>query len=1579
MIVAVLLLLLLCMLGLPQDVRAQAYDHNHFAGETGVPDPCTHNTSTQAGIDAFLASAQPGQTLCIGTGAYGRLHTPTSLIGTDSQRITIRALTDGQVSMDGTGSYAALDLQGQYVNVEGINFIGTISEANLVRGTHNIARRVTFLGPVSMAGIGDNVLEDCAVFGPGRKMVMAGADGGNYSAGNIVRRCWATWEQRTPGDSPTNTFEMGYSQDSVTFENLLGTRHAGATANENSPEAPFQLFRTQNSRWLGSIAYAPATSNFNAGRLMDAYGDWGYLSGDEPHPTRNALVRDVAVVISPNHARASSVVAFGFFQEPIIGTPNTLTNVVGIAGSAGACEAPTWQGCGTIRTAATRAGLEAQLGQSIWTALPGICHRVINGSQTTQPLWPWPMRQRIMDALRQAGRTPVDVQAQLEASDMLGPIPAACMEGGQQPVATSVAFGQQPVASQTNTFIAPAPTVRILDQFGSVFDTTATITISLIDNTEGATLSGTLARAAQNGVSTFNNLTINLPGTYRLRATGLGFTVDSISFTVTHPSDIATSLAFGQQPGQALVGTTMTPAPTVRVLDGAGDLFTASPVSVTVHAVPTARRLSLPGGANKRYVVDPDGRPVFLTGSHTWNNLQDTPAYGSGTPFDWDALLRRMQTGWDTPAVGAYQPRQNFIRLWHNEHFQTHVYSPHPFEKTGPGTDAAGLPNRWDFNQSAACQPITAGVTPIKFNQTYFDRVATRVAAARDVGIYVGVMLFQGWSTYDHGAGSNPYLYHWFNPLNNCNGVDGSNEVGGYPEGARIHTEDDPILLYIQQQYVQKMIDTLHGYENVLWEIANESGWWTLDWQEGMVDFIKAYETAHYPTEPHLVGITAWAESLSGTSTPAHPSTLDTFQERIDWLMASNADWTSLPMTSPDSPPVVAMSKPNIDDNDHTGGEPHYYHRLYSFMRGNGGVIYMDGHDAPLYPHIYADSGLEDDHRRAMAQLWAFAQRLDLLNLTVQTGGTSPSSTGFALYKTAAPAQYLVYHDWGNIATFTLTGIPAGTYTVTWLNVDNGQVVTPANVTNPGSTWSIPYGNTDGWILLLRQTTSPAELVLGGTTTQTSSNGIATFTDLTLPRTGQAYLWASAPTLVSDTSTAFTITSGAPTATALTLVPPVPTTAVVNAALSPAIVVQVVDQSQTPYIPSPAISLSLAKASGPGTCTGLGPVTTDGSGRATFSATSCDTAGTVTLTASSSGLTPVTTGNIVITAAPPVPTSLAFETQPTSTYLGTILAPVRVGIRDQQGLLLPSASATVTVALTTPGGAVLGGDSQNATSSGVATFSDLTVNKAGTYTLTATAVGLTPAVSSAFTITITPPPTLVLHWPMLEGAGTVLNDAGASGTHDATFCAVAQAPAWVTGPTGGTTALVFTQAQQDCVTNTTFPWTAGAPITVVAWVKTVGGTPTSNQGLFLGGTPGEESFSIGATLRNTQDQLEWYYGGWTAGGRLTWTWGPSLVGQWTRIGLTASGTSGSFRAIYVNGQRVASATNSIAPTGNRTGVILGRHNWSGVNEWCNCEVADFRMLDRTWTDQDALSDYQGTPPPAGISGLPWSIMFGHRH
>jgi Bacterial Ig-like domain (group 3)/Bacterial Ig domain len=104
------------------------------------------------------------------------------------------------------------------------------------------------------------------------------------------------------------------------------------------------------------------------------------------------------------------------------------------------------------------------------------------------------------------------------------------------------------------------------------------------------------------------------------------------------------------------------------------------------------------------------------------------------------------------------------------------------------------------------------------------------------------------------------------------------------------------------------------------------------------------------------------------------------------------------------------------------------------------------------------------------------------------------------------------------------------------------------------------------------------------------------------------------------------------------------------------------------------------------------------------------------------------------TATVGAPVALAFDVQPTSTGVGQTITPaVEVSVRDAQGLLVTTSTKLIT--LTSSVNKSLDGVVAVHAIAGVATFSGLSINQAGSgFTLTAHASGLGDAVSDPFDI-----------------------------------------------------------------------------------------------------------------------------------------------------------------------------------------------------------------------------------------------------
>ncbi len=262
---------------------------------------------------------------------------------------------------------------------------------------------------------------------------------------------------------------------------------------------------------------------------------------------------------------------------------------------------------------------------------------------------------------------------------------------------------------------------------------------------------------------------------------------------------------------------------------------------------------------------------------------------------------------------------------------------------------------------------------------------------------------------------------------------------------------------------------------------------------------------------------------------------------------------------------------------------------------------------------------------------------------------------------------------------------------------------------------------------------------LGGTLTVTPQNGIATFSDLTVSIAGTGLtLLAASPNLTSATSVAFTINAPSsgppPTPTRLAYLQQ-PSNAVTGAAISPAVQVAVEDASGNVF--STATNpITVALLGGTGLTGTLTVVPQNGI--ATFSNLQVSNAGSYTLSATIPNLTAATSGSFTITVpgggGSPSPAKLAFSVQPTNALTQATITPaVQVAVQDSNGNVVTNATNPVTLALT--GGSGLGGTLTVTPQNGIATFSDLSLSTAGSYTLSATSSGLTSATSSSFTIT----------------------------------------------------------------------------------------------------------------------------------------------------------------------------------------------------------------------------------------------------
>ncbi len=446
------------------------------------------------------------------------------------------------------------------------------------------------------------------------------------------------------------------------------------------------------------------------------------------------------------------------------------------------------------------------------------------------------------------------------------------------------------------------------------------------------------------------------------------------------------------------------PKPRAMAAERASDQSPAAPASGPLRVHPD----------NPRYFADASGRVVYLTGSHTWSNLVDMGSSDPPPEFDFAAYLDFLT-----------RLNHNFIRMWTWEstrwqpgHWRpnvTHTVAPHPFARTGPGEAKDGKP-KFDLT---------------RYDRDYFDRLRTRVAAAGARGIYVSVMLFEGWGMQlaDEGWETHP-----FHPANNVNGIDG--DVNGDDRGLETHTLANRRVLALQEAYVRRVIDTVGHLDNVLYEISNENHPPSTAWQYHLIEYIHRYERER--PKQHPVGMTFQYKGGSNQT-----------------LFDSPAEWVS---PNPeggyrDNPPAADGRKVVLTDTDHLwgiGGNQAWVWK--SFLRGLN-PLFMDPYDGTVIGNRFDPQW--DPVRRGLGHTRRFAQRM---NLATMAPSRELASTGYCLaHASPGKGEYLVYAPEGGRLSVDLSATP-GKLAAQWFDPTKGTS-TDAGMIDGGAvqTFTVPF------------------------------------------------------------------------------------------------------------------------------------------------------------------------------------------------------------------------------------------------------------------------------------------------------------------------------------------------------------------------------------------------------------------------------------------------------------------------------------------------------------------------------------------
>jgi hypothetical protein len=491
-------------------------------------------------------------------------------------------------------------------------------------------------------------------------------------------------------------------------------------------------------------------------------------------------------------------------------------------------------------------------------------------------------------------------------------------------------------------------------------------------------------------------------------------------------------------------------------------------------------------------IVSTTGQPVYLNGSHTWNDGDDTSTSAVPSAFPFSKFVAMLKAN-----------KHNVTILWHKDlprecnwqNSSNYNLAPQPWPRTGPGNASDGL-LKFDVSQ---------------FNQAYFDRLRSLALTLYQNNIYAIVELFDGNNLTATRCGTNASPNGDGFPLTGANNINGVNDgyTGSGSCGVQAFTmTTNNAVTNIQDAYAKKVVDTLNDLPNILYEVSEEqpgpsfstcSGGWggtssMTFWAPHMIGLLKTYEKGGtwegvtYPGKPvqHLVGIGSMHFN-------------DRFSPQGDVVLyASTADWIGPTVTATASdtfPSNVAINNQGkivLNDSDHalgyqafvnlsTGAIDDVHLRDYvweNFTNNASGQVFMDPYIMSLTvnqrnPCANPVGGVcpnpmtkYDPFRAAMGGPQVLMPRLvDYVHMTTQN---SLASTSFALVNNdPVNGEFVVYAPTGGAFTVNLSAQNGQTLNFEWLNPVGNAITAGGTVAGGSATQSFtpPWGSTNDAVL----------------------------------------------------------------------------------------------------------------------------------------------------------------------------------------------------------------------------------------------------------------------------------------------------------------------------------------------------------------------------------------------------------------------------------------------------------------------------------------------------------------------------------
>ena len=954
-------------------------------------------------------------------------------------------------------------------------------------------------------------------------------------------------------------------------------------------------------------------------------------------------------------------------------------------------------------------------------------------------------------------------------------VPFAVAPGAAAQLAVTV----EPTSSTGGAVLAPAIQVIVRDALGNTATNFAgSVTAAIGANPGAGTLSGTKTVATVAGIATFSALSIDKAA----NGYTLSFSAPGLSAATSAPFDIAVGpasrLAFTVQPATTTAGAMVTPAVQVAAQDAGGNIVTgyASDVTVALGANPSSGTLSgtttvTPAGgvaAFSTLSIDRSGTGYTLTASAT-GVTSATSATFSITPGPATQLAVTIQPAGAvggaviTPAVQvtAQDALGNTATAF-----------------TGTVTATIGTNLAGGTLSGLTTVPAVAGVA--SFSTLSIDRAGSGYALAFAANGLTGATS----APFDVVVGAASQLAFTFPPSPTTAGATitpavtvsaldaGGNTVTGFTSAVTLAFGTNPANGTLSGTTTVAAVAGVATFSTL--SINKSGAGYTLTATAAGVTAATSPQFTINPGPASQLAVTVQPTNTTdgATITPAVQltaqdalgNTATGFTGTVTLGIQTNPGSGTLSGTTTKTAVagVVAFSDLSIDK---TGSG----YTLVGTSPGLTGVVSAPFAITPgaatqlvfsVQPSTTAagtaiSPAIQVSALTALGNLaTGFTGNVTLTIGANVSGGTLTGTTtiaaaaGVATFATLsidkAGAGYTLLANASGVTTatsapFTITAGSAAqlVFSVQPTAAVAGTVIAPAvKVTARdalGNTATTFTGN-----VTVAIAANPGGGSLSGTATVAALSGVATFSNLSINKSGAGYtLSAVAAGVTGATSASFTIAPGTATQLAFTIQPG---TTTAGAAVTPAIQVAALDalgNTATGYTGTVAIAIATNPAAG--TLSGT-PSIAAVAGVATFADLSIDKSGAgYTLSATATGLTAATSTAFAIVPGPA--SQLVITIQPSNTTGGAVITPaVRVTARDALGNTATGFTGEVTATIqANPGGGALSGTSVVAAAAGIANFSTLSIDKAGSgYTLAVSSPGLTGATSAPFDVTVGP-------------------------------------------------------------------------------------------------------------------------------------------------------------------------------------------------------------------------------------------------